>query len=101
MFPKSEIGEQLVPTIKLLHPEDSRVRVGNCFACCSFPDEPIDTSDHEEAAKAGRGKGIVVSIIDILLCAVAIKRQWAIFTTERDLTNYMKVLPISIHAVRK
>src|ERR1700739_2517453 len=38
----------------------------------SFPDEPIDTSDHEEAAKAGnrcRGNVIVVSIIDILtLC---------------------------------
>jgi predicted nucleic acid-binding protein len=53
----------------------------------SFPDEPIDTSDHEEAAKAGnrcRGKGIVVSIVDILLCAVAIKREWAIFTTDPD-----------------
>jgi predicted nucleic acid-binding protein len=39
----------------------------------SFPDEPIDTSDHEEAAKAGnrcRGKGIIVSIVDILnLCS--------------------------------
>jgi predicted nucleic acid-binding protein len=70
----------------------------------SFPDEPIDTSDHEEAAKAGnrcRGKGVVVSIVDILLCAVAIKREWAIFTTDPDFTNYMKVLPISIHAPRK
>jgi hypothetical protein len=31
----------------------------------SFPDEPINTSDHEEAAKAGnqcRGRGVVVSI---------------------------------------
>jgi predicted nucleic acid-binding protein len=70
----------------------------------SFPDEPIDTSDHEEAAKAGnrcRGKGIVVSIVDILLCAVAIKREWAIFTTDPDITNYVKVLPISIHIPRK
>jgi predicted nucleic acid-binding protein len=70
----------------------------------SFPDEPIDTTDHEEAAKAGnryRGKGIVVSIVDILLCAVAIKREWAIFTTDLDFTNYVKVLAISIHAPRK
>jgi predicted nucleic acid-binding protein len=70
----------------------------------SFPDEPIDTSCHEEAAKAGnrcRGKGIVVSIVDILLCAVAIKREWAIFTIDPDFTNYVKVLPISIHAPRK
>src|SRR5580693_1843257 len=37
----------------------------------AFPDEPIDTSDYEEAAKAGnrcRTKGIVVSIVDVLLC---------------------------------
>ena len=70
----------------------------------AFPDEPIDTSDHEEAAKAGnrcRGKGVVVSIVDILLCAVAIKREWAIFTIDPDFTNYVKVLPISIHAPRK
>lgn len=70
----------------------------------SFPDEAIDTSDYEEAAKAGnrcRGKGILVSIVDILICAVAIKREWAIFTTDPDFTNYVKVLPISIHIPRK
>jgi hypothetical protein len=70
----------------------------------SFPDEPIDTSDYEDAAKAGnrcRGKGIVVSIVDILLCAVAIEREWAIFTTDPDFTNYARVLPISIHTPRK
>lgn len=70
----------------------------------SFPDEPIDTSDYEEAAKAGnrcRGKGIIVSIVDILICAIAIKREWAIFTTDPDFTNYVKALPISIHTPRK
>src|SRR6202521_4393647 len=70
----------------------------------SFPDEPINTPDHEEAAKAGnqcRGAGIVVSIVDVLLCAVAIKREWAIFTSDPDFTNYAKVLPLSIHAARK
>jgi predicted nucleic acid-binding protein len=70
----------------------------------SFPDEPIDASDYEEAAKAGnrcRGKGIVVSIVDILICAVAIKRKWAIFTTDPDFINYVKVLPVSIHTPRK
>src|SRR6202166_4865940 len=70
----------------------------------SFPDEPIDTSDYEEAAKAGnrcRGKGIVVSVVDVLLCAAAMKREWAILTTDPDFTNYAKVLPISIHIPRK
>jgi len=35
-------------------------------------------SDYESAAEAGnrcRAKGVVVSIVDILLCAVAMKRE--------------------------
>lgn len=70
----------------------------------SFPDEVVDTSDYEEAAKAGnrcRAKGVVVSIVDILLCVVSIKRQWAIFTTDPDFSNYAKVLPLRIHAPRR
>jgi hypothetical protein len=70
----------------------------------SFPDEAVDTSDYEEAAKAGnrcRTKGVVVSIVDILLCAVAIKREWAIFTTDPDFSNYAKVLPLRLHESRR
>jgi predicted nucleic acid-binding protein len=70
----------------------------------SFPDEVVDTSDYEEAAKAGnrcRAKGVVVSIVDILLCAVAKKRLWTIFTTDPDFSNYAKVLPLRIHAPRR
>ena len=70
----------------------------------SFPDELIETSDHEEAAEAGnrcRGKEIVVSIVDVLLCAVVMKREWAIFTSDPDFTNYAKVLPLTIHTPRK
>ncbi len=70
----------------------------------SFPDEVVDTSDYEEAAKAGnrcRAKGVVVSIVDILLCTVANKRLWTIFTTDPDFSNYAKVLPLRIHAPRK
>jgi predicted nucleic acid-binding protein len=70
----------------------------------SFPDEVVDTSDYEDAAKGGnncRAKGVVVSIADILLCAVAIKREWAIFTTDPDFSNYARVLPLRIHAARR
>jgi predicted nucleic acid-binding protein len=70
----------------------------------SFPDETVDTSDYEEAAKAGnrcRAKGVVVSIVDILLCAVAIKREWAVFTTDPDFSNYAKVLPLRLHDPRR
>jgi predicted nucleic acid-binding protein len=69
----------------------------------SFPDEVMDTSDYEEAAKAGnrcRAKGVAVSIVDILLCAVAVKRQWAMFTTDPDFSNYARVLPLRIHTPR-
>jgi predicted nucleic acid-binding protein len=69
----------------------------------SFPDEVINTSDYEEAAKAGnrcKAKGVAVSIVDILLCAVAIKRQWAVFTTDPDFSSYAKVLPLRIHTPR-
>ena len=69
----------------------------------SFPDEVIDTSDYEEAAKAGnrcRAKGVAVSIVDILLCVAAIKRQWAVFTSDPDFTSYAKIIPLRIHTPR-
>jgi len=70
----------------------------------SFPDEVVDTSDYEEAAKSGnrcRAKGVAVSIVDILLCVIAIQRQWAIFTTDPDFSSYARVLPLRIHTPRR
>jgi predicted nucleic acid-binding protein len=70
----------------------------------AFPDERIETSDHEEAARLGnlcRAKGIVVSIVDVFLSAVAVRREWEIFTTDPDFARYAKVLPIALHAARK
>lgn len=70
----------------------------------AFPDEMMDTSDYEEAAKAGnrcRSKGVVVSIVDVLACAVVMKREWAIFTTDPDFSHYARVLPLSLHQPRQ
>lgn len=70
----------------------------------AFPDESVEMSDYEEAAEAGnrcRAKGIGVSIVDILLCGVAIKHEWAIFTTDPDFSNYTRILPVALHAPRK
>lgn len=70
----------------------------------AFRDEAIDTVDYEDAARASnrcRARGVDVSIVDILLCAVGMKREWAIFTTDPDFSNYAKVLPFSIHAPRR
>jgi predicted nucleic acid-binding protein len=69
----------------------------------SFPDEPVGISDYESAAKAGndcRARGIVVSPVDILICAAAIARRWSIFTVDTDFKNYARVLPITFHSSR-
>ncbi len=93
------VRQELLSGIKTTE-QDEKLRI----YLRAFPDEVIDTADYEEAAKDGnrcRAKGVVVSIVDILLCAVAIRREWAIFTTDPDFSNYAKVLPLSIHALRR
>ena len=68
-----------------------------------FRDEPIETSDYEAAAKAAndcRSKGMGVSAVDILICAVTLARQWSIFTMDPDFRNYARVLPIKLHSTR-
>ncbi len=69
----------------------------------AFPDEPVLTSDYEAAAKASnecRSKGIVVSLVDVLICAVAIARGWSVFSTDPDFRIYSRVLPIKLHTPR-
>jgi predicted nucleic acid-binding protein len=68
-----------------------------------FPDEPLQTPDYELAAKASndcRTKGVVVSPVDVLICATALAREWNIFTTDPDFRNYAKILPIRLHKAR-
>ena len=70
----------------------------------AFPDEAISTSDYESAAEVGndcRAKGIVVSTVDILICAIALARGWSIFTTDPDFENYARVLSIRLHPFRR
>jgi predicted nucleic acid-binding protein len=70
----------------------------------SFPDEPASTSDYEAAAKAGnecRTKGVAVSVSDILICAIAIARDWSIFAADPDFKAYAEILPLKLHTPRK
>ncbi len=70
----------------------------------SFPDEPINTADHEEAARFSnqcRANGIAVFVVDVLICAVALSRRWTIFTTDSDFAMYRKVVPLQLHRLRK
>ncbi len=69
-----------------------------------FPDEPIGTSDYEAAAKASndcRTKGIAVSVSDILICAIALARDWSIFSADPDFKTYARILPVKLHLPRK
>jgi hypothetical protein len=69
----------------------------------AFPDETLGTTDYEAAAKASnacRSKGVAVSVVDALICAVALARDWSIFTTDPDFRKYRTILPIKQHAPR-
>ena len=69
----------------------------------AFPDEAIETSDFEAAAKASnecRSRGIAAPVVDALICHVALSRHWGIFTIDPDFRAYAKVLPIKLHAPR-
>ena len=70
----------------------------------SFPDEPTGMADYEAAAKAGndcRARGVAVSVSDILICAIAIARDWPIFATDPDFKSYARILPLKLHTPRK
>jgi predicted nucleic acid-binding protein len=66
-------------------------------------DEPgIEVADYEEAARMHnlcRARGIAGSAIDFLICAVAQRRDWHIFTTDRDFERYGRVLALKLYAV--
>jgi len=70
----------------------------------SFDDELVDRADYEDAALFSnqcRTKGIAVFAVDLLICAVAMRRGWTIFTTDPDFATYAKVLPVKLHRPRK
>jgi predicted nucleic acid-binding protein len=69
----------------------------------AFPDLILGPGDYEEAARCFnrcRAKGIQGSNTDFLLCAVALSRELAIFTTDKDFLAFRKVLHMKLHASR-
>lgn len=70
----------------------------------AFDDPALETSDYEEAAHIHnqcRSRGIAGSAIDFLICAVAHRRGWQVFTTDRDFDQYGKVLGVKLYGVSK
>lgn len=69
----------------------------------AFPDLELDTSDYEAAASASnlcRERGVQGSNTDFLICASAIRRDMAIFTTDGDFQHYARVLRLKLHELR-
>lgn len=66
-------------------------------------DEPVlEMGDYEEAAEMHnrcRARGIAGSTIDFLICAVASRRKWQVFTTDQDFERYGRVLGLKLYGV--
>ena len=68
-----------------------------------FSDYVIQTVDYELAAECSnecRRNGIQGSHTDFLICAIAIRNDWEIFTEDTDFIEYAKFLPIKIYTLQ-
>ena len=69
----------------------------------AFEEPGIEVLDYEEAAQMHnrcRSRGIAGSAIDFLICAVAKRRDWHIFTTDRDFERYGRVLGLRLYGAQ-
>jgi predicted nucleic acid-binding protein len=67
----------------------------------AFGEPKLEVRDYEEAAQMHnqcRDRGVAGSAIDFLICAVAHRRGWQVFTTDRDFERYARVLPVRLFA---
>jgi len=68
----------------------------------AFDDPPLETGDYEEAAQMHnrcRARGITGSAIDFLICAMASRRNWQIFTMDQDFERFGRVLGLKMYVV--
>ena len=62
-----------------------------------FPDIALVAEDYEEAARASnqcRQSGIASSLVDMLICAVALRRDWQILSTDGVFAHYGRAIPL-------
>ncbi len=66
----------------------------------AFPDVPLITDDYVAVAQffnICKGKGVQGSNTDFLICAVAVRNRFAIFTTDKDFALFAQYLPVVLH----
>jgi predicted nucleic acid-binding protein len=69
----------------------------------AFSELDLESTDYEEAAAAFnrcRERGIQGSNTDFLICSVALRRELAVYTTDKDFLQYEKVLKFKLHEPR-
>lgn len=69
----------------------------------AFPDVMLLTEDYVTAANffnLCRSKGIQGSNTNFLICAVAVRCDLAIFTTDGDFEHFAQCLPIVLHGIK-
>lgn len=69
----------------------------------AFEDPRLGVRDYEEAALASndcRAAGVSGSAVDFLICAVALCRNWPVFTMDKDFARYARHLPLRLHSPR-
>ncbi|MGH7145917.1 MAG: PIN domain-containing protein [Planctomycetota bacterium] len=74
--------------------ERLRVRLG------AFSDLPLETADFEMAAQCAnrcRRAGLAGALTDFQVCAVALRRNLAIFTADRDFQRFARILPLTFY----
>jgi predicted nucleic acid-binding protein len=65
----------------------------------AYRDVPLTVEDYEEAARMSnhcRSAGITGNISDFLICAVAARREWSVFTMDADFGRYVKHVPLAL-----
>jgi len=63
-------------------------------ALAPFVDEQIDTADHEHAARLYnecRSQGFDVGPVDMLICAVAMRRNWQVLSNDNGLNHCLVI----------
>jgi predicted nucleic acid-binding protein len=81
------------------HIQFERIRA----ALRAFPDIELSTEDYEEAARMNslcRSAGITGSMVDFLICAVAVRRHWAVLTLDQDFQRYGRQIPLKFFDAR-
>jgi predicted nucleic acid-binding protein len=67
-----------------------------------FANTTLVPEDFEEAASLSnrcRRSGIASSTVDMLICAIASRHNWQIFSTDRDFLHYASTIPIRLFAL--